>query len=96
MNIEPTTTTSTDRATNDVTPPIPTTTEHATTEHAAAEHVTAREIADLLRELAALRRGASDPSERARFLACKAELMGRLAPDPAHAPSTTAPDRRIR
>jgi hypothetical protein len=91
MSIEPTTPTSTDRATNDATPPVPTTTEHA-----AAGHVTAREIADLLRDLAALRHGASDPSEQTRFLARKAELMGRLALDPAHSPSTTAPDRSRR
>jgi hypothetical protein len=67
----------------------------ATTDRIAADPVTAREIAEFLRHLAELRgaRG-GDPTERAAFLARKAELFTRLAAHPTTPARPPEPERR--
>jgi hypothetical protein len=87
----------TDRVTSDPAPLVPTPTTAdppaAGPDPVTTDHVTVREIADFLHHLAELRAGArsDDPTERAAFLARKAELFTRLAAD---TPGTTAPEGR--
>jgi hypothetical protein len=94
VNTHPANRPAADRATSDPAPLVPTATT-ADPPPAGPDPVTAREIADFLRDLAELRSGArgDDPAERAAFLARKAELLARIAADPAPTP-TMAPEGR--
>jgi len=85
MTLDPTGPTPTDRATSDPAPLVPT--------DNTATPVTPGEVAEFLRHLTDLRVSGrdADPVARAAFMARKAELFTRLAPDP---PTQQAPERR--